>query len=125
MSWKLGIGILLIILAMQAANAKSVSCHYKIMGVDFSTVTYGLNDDGTTADYVVVTVQGNSHNESFTQEPAAADELVHGWISKESSENSIEAIIYKERKQQGLSLMINPHIPMGNRMWAECEEAAP
>lgn len=124
MSWKLGIGILLVLLAVHVANAKSISCRYEFMNVEVSTVRYDFDANGTVAGDVTVSAQGQGHTESFTSQAPGADEFLHGWISKENPKNAIEAIIYREPKSQGLSVLINHNVPVGQQIWAQCEEAA-
>jgi hypothetical protein len=100
------------------------ACDYAFMGMPTTSVEVYINADGTPASSVQVTVQGRSHKESATPEVVAADEDVHLWISKESAENSIEMVIYKEAKAEGLSKLVNHHVPIGQEMWGNCTTKA-
>ncbi len=102
-------------------SGTTVTCAYKTYEFDFAQVSIYFYSDGTASSSAEVTAQGRTHKESFTAVDKAAGEMVHGWISKESSENSLEMIVYQERQSLGQSKLINPHIPFGKEMWAECQ----
>jgi hypothetical protein len=106
-------------LTAQAEPAHVLDCHYSFMSVPFSEVQLGFSEAGPE-EFVTILVQGRSHRESYTPAEAAPDMLLHGWISKESKENSIEMIVYKEAKKSGQSVLINSRMPMGKEMWGKC-----
>lgn len=110
---------LLLAVAAHAEPARTLDCSYTFMSVPFTEVQLGMGETGTD-EFVTVITQGRAHRESFTLEPAAADMLLHGWISKESAENQIEMIVYKEPKKQGQSVLINHKMPMGKEVWGKC-----
>ena len=105
--------------AASAGPARTLDCNYTFMSVPFTEVQLGLSEAGTD-EFVTVITQGRGHRESFTPEATAADMLLHGWISKESAENQIEMIVYKEPKKQGQSVLINHKMPMGKEVWGKC-----
>ena len=77
--------------------------------------------DGQPDDRAQIIFQGRQGEESVTVEPTAEGEKFHLWLSKESSTNNLELIIYERAQPDGDSLMINPHMPVLNRMWGQCE----
>jgi hypothetical protein len=111
---------LLIALLPAAAHAGVIDCSYQFMGAPFARIQLGISADGAPDDYVTSIVQGHGHRESFTLSEAAADELLHGWISKESNENSIEMIVFRVPRREGQSKIVNHHVPMGQEMWGSC-----
>jgi hypothetical protein len=106
-------------LTAQAAPAHLLDCHYSFMSVPFSEVQLGFTETGPE-EFVTISVQGRSHRESYTPAETAPDMLLHGWISKESKENSLEMIVYKEARKAGQSVLINSRMPMGKEMWGQC-----
>lgn len=112
--------LLWLFVSAQAQSAALIDCDYKIMGAPFSRIQLGFSEANAPEDFVTVIVQGNSHRESFTPEAAAESELLHGWISKESSENAIEMIVYKEAKPLGRSKIVNHKMPFGKEIWGSC-----
>ncbi|MCO5142423.1 MAG: hypothetical protein M9962_04965 [Oligoflexia bacterium] len=106
------------------ANQINISCEYKIAGVPFSQVSLGFLENGQSEDFVTVSVQGKSHRESYTPAALESGERIHGWISKESSENSIEIVIYQERQKFGVSKLVNHRVPIGKEIWGECNDSS-
>jgi hypothetical protein len=108
--------------AARTEDVETLHCRYQYMGTSLWDITYQFDESGQPFPSVVVSTQGREHKESLTPEKSSApDERLHAWISKESAQNSIEVIIYRERRAEGLSKLINPHIPIGNEVWGECE----
>jgi hypothetical protein len=103
----------------QAETAKLV-CDYTIMGITFSSVELGFLPNGEPEDFVTVSMQGKEHRESYTPVNAAEGEAFHGWISQESSENSIEMIVYRESQKAGNSKLVNSRVPFGKEVWGNC-----
>jgi hypothetical protein len=101
-------------------DTKWLKCEYSFYSMPPTTVSLELFADGTTADHVRVTMQGKSHLESFTMEEKTAEMFLRGWISKESPDNAIEMVVFKEKKSQGLSKLINHKMPFGKEMWGDC-----
>lgn len=98
-----------------------ISCDYAFMTVPFANVEIVMQPDGSLSSSALITPhQGKPHKESLTEEIKAGNELMHGWISKESTDNSIEMIIYKDKQADGQSKLINPHVPIGQEMWGNC-----
>ncbi len=114
--------LLFTILSLSFAQAETaqIVCDYKIMGAPFSTVALGFLPSGEPEDFVTISVQGRSHRESYTPVGANEGEALHGWISQESSENSIEMIVYRETKNAGNSKLINDRVPFGKEIWGIC-----
>lgn len=114
--------IRLLLLSLPGATAGNsvIKCDYSFMNVPFSTVELEVLPDGKIGGFARITHQGQSHFETFTEVNKAEEETVHGWIAMESSENSIELVIFKEAKPQGRSRMTNHHIPFGKEMWGPC-----
>lgn len=100
--------------------ATQISCDYKFMGNPTSSVALVVYSDGTPGSSVAVTMQGSTHKETFTAVPLATGEYVHGWISKEVEDNSIELVIYTTRQSQGWSRITNPRIPFAKDIWGDC-----
>lgn len=105
---------------MESSASKKIICDYQMYGVAFSRVELGFLESGQAEEFVTVSVQGKSHRESFQLVEALPGESLHGWISKESSENSIEMIIYEEKQSAGDSKLINHHVPFGKEIWGNC-----
>lgn len=102
------------------AQQTTISCDYQIVGVPFSQVSLGFLENGQPEDFVTVTVQGRSHRESYTPVHPSAGEKLHGWISQESSENSIEMIVFEEKQSNGDSKLVNHRVPFGKEIWGSC-----
>lgn len=102
------------------ARAAVLSCAYAIYGAPFSTVEIHFDGDGRAQSPATVIVSGKAHTESVTLEPNGPGESLHLWLSKESSQNDLEMIVYEERRPQGDSKLINHHIPIGKEMWGDC-----
>ena len=100
----------------------AIACVYNIYGFPFANVTITQAADGSYLPYASISQQqGPAHNETFVIESNAAGELVHGWIAKESSENSIEMIVYETALPDGNSKLINHHISFGQESWGNCK----
>src|SRR4051812_43938801 len=85
------------------ADPGLIHCDYVFAGLPFSSVEITLQPDGHFGPAARVFMQGASHLESYSEQTPAANESVHGWISKESPENRIELVIYKEAMPLGQS----------------------
>ena len=103
-----------------AAEMTDIACDYKFMGVDMARVEVAVDENGRPDSSVQVTMQGRSHKETATPEVLAADEFLHLWISKENPENTIEMVIYKARRAEGRSKLVNHNVPIGKEVWGEC-----
>ena len=110
-------------MANLVALLASLTCTYSFpnVPVPMTTVEVSFGTDGKPMSPAKVTMQGRMHTESFTQEEAAAGEMLHGWLSKESSENSIELVVFDEPQAQGRSKLVNDRFPIGKEMWGDCE----
>jgi hypothetical protein len=102
------------------ADGSRIVCDYTMMGIPFSTVELGFLSNGEPEDFVTVSMQGKAHRESYTPVQAAEGEAFHGWISQESSENSIEMIVYREPQKAGNSKLVNSRVPFGKEVWGNC-----
>jgi hypothetical protein len=99
------------------AFASSLVCEHALYGAPFATVELTIDAGGKLGEGAKVTMYGRSHLESVTQQDAAAGEMVHLWLSKDTS-NEIEMIVYD---QEGLpSMLINHHVSMGNKIRGAC-----
>jgi hypothetical protein len=116
--------MLFLLLSATAFAGALVNCDYKIMGAPFSQVSLGFVEN-QPEDFVTISMQGRSHRESYTPSETNEEEMTHGWISLESEENSLEMVIYRERKQQGRAKLINSRMPFGKEIWGECEISKP
>lgn len=103
-----------------ASEGIQIRCDYKFMGMDTSSVVVTQNGEGEYSTSAEIIMQGKSHFESFTVEAAKDDELLRGWLSKESPQNSIEMVIYKEPQKLGRSKLTNHHVPIAKDMWGDC-----
>jgi hypothetical protein len=112
--------IVLFILPNIASADITHTCDYAIYGIAFSKVNIVEYADGTYGNRALITAQGQQHSESFEVQAVADNEYMHGWLSKESSENSIEMIIYKTPMSGGNSELINNHITIGKEVWGNC-----
>ncbi|MBX3018676.1 MAG: hypothetical protein KF767_12355 [Bdellovibrionaceae bacterium] len=110
----------LLTLAAFPASAHILSCAYTIYGAPFSTVEIQFDEAGQALSPATIIVSGKAHTESVTLEPNGPGESLHLWLSKESSQNDVELIVYETRQAQGDSKMINHHIPIGKEMWGDC-----
>lgn len=101
----------------------SLTCTYSFpnVPVPMTTVEVTFDQDGKPMSPAKVTMQGRMHTESFTQVDASTGEMLHGWLSKESTENSIEMIVYEEPQALGRSKLVNDRFPIGKEMWGDCE----
>lgn len=97
------------------------SCLYRYMGTEFSQVSFGVSIDGKYDDHAEVSIYGKGHSESLTASALQAGEQVNAWLSIESDENSVQLIVYLDRKKQGNSKLINPHVPIGKDVWGDCQ----
>lgn len=102
-------------------DSVQVKCSYKMMGVHFIDVAFSIRDGEKLSTSAEITHQGRTHKETLTQVESQPGEMVHGWLSQQSPDNSIELIVYTEPQAEGRSKLINPHIPAGNVMWGDCE----
>jgi hypothetical protein len=107
----------------QIALAHSLTCNYKYDAMDLATVQLTYLADGSLQTYAQVTMQGQKHTESVTKVAVAANEREHLWLSKESTDNSVELIVYLQPQAQGISEMINHHVPFGQDVWGNCTSA--
>jgi len=103
-----------------AQTPNLIHCDYKIMGAPFSQVQLAFAEN-LPEDFVTITAHGRSHRESYTPVEASPTEMIHGWISLESQENSLEMVVYNERQPAGRSKLINARMPYGKEIWGECE----
>jgi hypothetical protein len=101
-------------------SASTVQCKYLLQGYPFADVSFIRNDDGTLGDHADVVVQGKMHKESLSTEPLGTGEYAHGWLSKESADNSVELTMYVEPQAQGQSKLTNHHVPFGQDVWGTC-----
>lgn len=104
----------------KAEPAHIIDCNYQFMGTPFSRVQIGVSSDGVPDDFVTIIVQGQSHIESFTPVALADGELLHGWLSKEAPENTVEMIVYEEMQAQGQSKLVNHNVPFAKEVWGTC-----
>lgn len=102
-------------------NSYDITCAYKMVGAPFVSLSFTLHQDGSLSPYTSINFQGKVHDETLTPDIAAQDEMIHAWLSKESSDNVTELIVYSAPQAAGRSKLINPHIPLGNVIWGECE----
>ena len=112
--------MLALLLSVTAFAGTLVNCDYKVMSFPASQVSLGF-EGNQPEDFVTVTMQGRSHRESFTPAEAHEGEMIRGWLSLESEENSIEMVVYKERQPLGLSKLVNFRVPFGKEIWGECD----
>lgn len=103
-----------------AADDVHVKCDYAYMGFPTSTVEVTLFSGSKLSSSVTVTMQGSSHKESLTEEVKADGEYLHGWISKENPQNTIELIVYKVPQADGQSKLVNHNVPIAQDMWGTC-----
>jgi hypothetical protein len=113
---------MILVASIVNADEVKIRCDYKFMGMDTSSVVVTQNEAGEYSSYAEVIMQGKSHFESFTVDAAKDDELLRGWLSKESQQNSIEMVIYKEPQKLGRSKLTNHHVPIAKDMWGDCSE---
>lgn len=117
------IQILLLLAAATNAQAEpnwSTHCDYFFGGYPLTGIDFSWSTEGQPGPAVRSTIQGKSHLESLTVEAAAPGERLHGWISKESPDNSVEVILYRAPQPAGDSKMVNHHVPFGQEVWGKC-----
>jgi hypothetical protein len=119
-----GIALLFAFLASvaKAQGEQEFVCSYNSYGVPFAEVTLKRLADGGFADSAKISIQGQTHHESFTVDRLEPGEVIHGWLSLENPENTLELIVYSESQKQGNSKMINSRAPVGKEMWGTCQE---
>jgi hypothetical protein len=98
----------------------NIRCDYVFYQVPFSTVELAALPDGHFVPGARISMQGASHFESYTEEMPSANERVHGWISKESPDNRIELVIYKDPQPEGQTKIVNHQMPIGQDVWGTC-----
>ena len=108
----------------QAEPNWAIHCDYSYDQMPTSSVELSLLPDGHFGNSARISMQGQIHFESFTEEAAAAGERVHGWLSKESQDNQIEVVVYLQPTAQGQSKMTNHHVPFAQDMWGTCKFTA-
>lgn len=97
-----------------------VKCDYAYMGFPTSSLEFTIFNGSKLSSSVTVTMQGSSHKETLTPEQTAAGEYVHGWISKENPQNTVELIVYEVPQKDGQSKLINHNVPIAQEMWGTC-----
>ncbi len=112
--------LLLFALPAFASDEVLVQCDYAFMGVPTSKVQFSVYKGELGSSVSVTMPNGATHKETLTPEKLGADEFMHGWISKENPQNTIEIIVYQEAKSQGQSVLINHNVPIGKEMWGTC-----
>jgi hypothetical protein len=115
--------LLMLLAAPQPAAAApnwTIHCDYAFMGAPMSSVDLETLPDGRFGPAARISIQGATHLESYSEEAPAPGELAHGWISKESPENRIELVIYREPTPQGRSKLVNHQVPFGQEVWGGC-----
>lgn len=112
--------LLAFVIGSSASADTQVICSYSYMGYPTAKITVSISDEGAPSPSALIDMQGKTHKESLTGVEKAPDELLHGWISKESPDNAIELIIYQQPKAQGQSVAINHNVPAGQEMWGTC-----
>jgi hypothetical protein len=102
------------------ASATHYSCDYSFMGFPFTHLEFEIDQDGKPSDFVIATSNGVSHQETLTPDVKQPDQLLRAWLSKESPDNTIELILYREAKTGGNSVLINHNVPISKEVWGNC-----
>jgi hypothetical protein len=96
-----------------------IVCDYTYMVMPMSTIALEILPDGHAGPAARITVQGQSHLESFMEVNAASDELIHGWVSKDT-ENEVELVVYRQARPEGRSKITTHKMPFGKDIWGKC-----
>lgn len=103
-----------------AADTYDLKCDFSYAGFPTASLMFSIDGDGVPSSSVTVNQSGAVHKETLTGETKADGEYFHGWLSKESKDNSIELIVYTQKQDLGNGVMINHHVPFGQDMWGNC-----
>lgn len=117
-SWM--VSLLVFVAAPAFAQGTRISCDHQLMGAPFATIAFDLFADGSTSIAATITQYGRSHEELIAPGPRAEGEMLHLWISKDTS-NELQMIIYERDQPQGRAKLINENIPVGKEMWGTCK----
>jgi hypothetical protein len=112
----------LLFMASAAHADVNLSCTYMFYGTPTASVAVSIDDNGVPGSSAMISMGPGTqpHKESLTPEALGDNEYMHAWLSKESAENSVEMIVYKEKQAQGNSVLINHHVPLAQEMWGDC-----
>lgn len=105
------------------AEDKNLVCNYLFYDVPLAKVEFSIDSEGTPSAGAMVTIgtAGQARKEPLTPQTPAPDEFLHLWIAKNEPGNTLEMIIYKEKKELGRSILINPGTTIGRELWGDCE----
>ncbi len=102
------------------------SCSYSYYGAPMAALEFDQYDAFHLSPRAKISMSGAPpHEESLTLVAATEPQKIHAWISKESAENKIELIVYKNATASGDSEIINNQMPYLKEVWGQCKVSEP